>query len=219
MNFSQFFMFIYFSPIVDNHELNFEDPNEETDEEPDFQSETQKSENYFDKEEEQTTDLPEWACCYCGISDPKCVVLCNSTKKWFCNGRGQTSGSHIIQHLVRSNNKEVTLHKDGDLEGAVLECYNCGSKNIFLLGYISAKTECVVVLLCRTCATNKEKDNNNWDVKQWEAIIQDRMLVDFLANVPSADDQKRARQITATQINRLEELWKTEPNATKSFEK
>ena len=109
------------------------------------------------------------------------------------------------------------MHKDGDLEGAVLECYNCGSKNVFLLGYISAKTECVVVLLCRTCATNKEKDNNNWDVKQWEAIIQDRMLVDFLANVPSADDQKRARQITATQINRLEELWKTEPNATENY--
>lgn len=29
---------------------------------------------------------------YCGIHDPASVVFCNSTKKWFCNGRGNTSG-------------------------------------------------------------------------------------------------------------------------------
>merc|ERR1712066_97299 len=128
----------------------------------------------------------------------KSVVFCNTTKKWFCNGRGQTSGSHIIQHLVRSQNKEVTLHKDGDLDGAVLECYNCGIKNVFLLGFIPAKAESVVVLLCRTCANQKEKESNHdWDTGQWQAVIQDRMLVDWLVKVPSDEEQKRARQITA----------------------
>lgn len=29
---------------------------------------------------------------YCGIHDPACVVYCNTSKKWFCNGRGNTSG-------------------------------------------------------------------------------------------------------------------------------
>lgn len=29
---------------------------------------------------------------YCGIHDPSCVIYCNTTKKWFCNGRGNTSG-------------------------------------------------------------------------------------------------------------------------------
>lgn len=29
---------------------------------------------------------------YCGIHDPAAVVMCNQTKKWFCNGRGNTSG-------------------------------------------------------------------------------------------------------------------------------
>ena len=28
---------------------------------------------------------------YCGIHDPAAVVMCTSTKKWFCNGRGNTS--------------------------------------------------------------------------------------------------------------------------------
>ena len=57
--------------------------------------------------------------------------------------------SHIVNHLVRSKCKEVTLHKDGPLGETVLECYNCGNKNVFVLGFISAKDATVVVLLCR----------------------------------------------------------------------
>lgn len=47
-------------------------------------------------------DLPEHACKYCGIHNAACVVRCNAPncKKWFCNSRGNTSGSHIISHLV-----------------------------------------------------------------------------------------------------------------------
>lgn len=33
---------------------------------------------------------------YCGIHDPGCVVMCNSCKKWFCNGRGNTSGRYAV---------------------------------------------------------------------------------------------------------------------------
>ena len=57
--------------------------------------------------------------------------------------------SHIVNHLVRSKCKEVTLHKEGALGETVLECYNCGCKNVFLLGFIPAKAESVVVVLCR----------------------------------------------------------------------
>jgi hypothetical protein len=48
-------------------------------------------------------DLPEHACKYCGIHNPSCIVRCNvpSCRKWFCNSRGNTSGSHIVNHLVR----------------------------------------------------------------------------------------------------------------------
>lgn len=57
--------------------------------------------------------------------------------------------SHIVNHLVRAKSKEVTLHKDGPLGETVLECYNCGCRNVFLLGFIPAKADSVVVLLCR----------------------------------------------------------------------
>lgn len=47
-------------------------------------------------------DFTEHACRYCGVSNPACVVGCNvpSCRKWFCNSRGNTSGSHIVNHLV-----------------------------------------------------------------------------------------------------------------------
>ena len=57
--------------------------------------------------------------------------------------------SHIINHLVRAKHKEVTLHKDGPLGDTTLECYNCGCRNVFLLGFIPAKADSVVILLCR----------------------------------------------------------------------
>ena len=64
------------------------------------------------------------------------------------------SCSHIVNHLVRSKCKEVTLHKEGALGETVLECYNCGCKNVFLLGFIPAKAESVVVVLCRYVQCN-----------------------------------------------------------------
>ena len=48
-----------------------------------------------DEEEDERVEpqeLPYYACSYCGIHDPAAVVMCNTTKKWFCNGRGSTSG-------------------------------------------------------------------------------------------------------------------------------
>lgn len=88
-------------------------------------------------------------CSYCSIHDPATVVMCNTCKKWFCNGRGNTSGSHIINHLVRAKHKEVTLHSEGPLGETVLECYSCLNRNVFVLGFIPAKADSVVVLLCR----------------------------------------------------------------------
>lgn len=47
-------------------------------------------------------DFTEHACRYCGVTNPACVARCNvpSCRKWFCNSRGNTSGSHIVNHLV-----------------------------------------------------------------------------------------------------------------------
>ncbi|CAL5062663.1 unnamed protein product [Urochloa decumbens] len=162
-------------------------------------------------------DFVEHACRYCGIHNPACVARCNvpSCRKWFCNSRGNTSGSHIVNHLVRAKHKEVCLHKDSPLGETILECYNCGCRNVFLLGFISAKSENVVVLLCREpCLSVNALKDMNWDLSQWCPLIDDRCFLSWLVKVPSEQEQLRARQISAQQINKVEELWKTNPDAS-----
>ncbi|CAG9539703.1 unnamed protein product, partial [Cercopithifilaria johnstoni] len=158
--------------------------------------------------------LPAHACRYCGIHDPATVAMCMVCEKWFCNGRGSTSAGHIVIHLVRSQHKEVSLHKEGALGETVLECYQCGSKNIFMLGYIPAKADTVVVVLCRSpCANQAVLKDHSWQVDEWKPLISDRQLLSWLVKIPSEQEQLRARQISAVQINRLEELWKEDPKA------
>lgn len=161
-------------------------------------------------------ELPDHACRYCGIHNPACVVRCNapSCRKWFCNSRGNTSGSHIINHLVKAKHKEVSLHADSPLGDTILECYNCGCRNAFLLGFIPAKTESVVVLLCREpCANASGLKDMNWDLSQWLPLIEDRCFLPWLVKIPSEQEQLRARQITSQQINKLEDLWKANTEA------
>ena len=130
---------------------------------------------------------------------------------------------------MRAKCKEVSLHKDGQLGDTVLECFSCGCRNIFLLGYIPAKAESLVVLLCRTpCAAQAKKEKDKWEASEWAPIINDRAFLSWIVKgspftphtkyylklVPHDEEQARARQISAQQMNKLEELWKESPDAT-----
>ncbi|KAL1915089.1 uncharacterized protein VTP21DRAFT_7570 [Calcarisporiella thermophila] len=158
--------------------------------------------------------LPPHSCRYCGIHNPSSVVKCVTCQKWFCNSRGNTSGSHIITHLVRAKHKEVMLHPDSPLGETTLECYNCGCKNVLVLGFIPAKSDSVVVLLCRQpCAAVPSSKDMNWDTSQWMPLIDDRCFLSWLVKIPTEQEQLRARQITAQQIAKLEDLWKENSEA------
>ena len=103
----------------------------------------------FDPDMEVTpydfSQLPAHHCAYCGIHSPTTVVKCmyKDCNKWFCNGNNSshTGSSHIIMHLVKSRHKEIQLHSESELKDANLECHACKSTNIFLLGFMPAKTE------------------------------------------------------------------------------
>ena len=158
--------------------------------------------------------LPPHACRYCGIHSPASVVRCSGCQAWFCNSRGSTSGAHIIHHLVRSKHKEVSLHPDSPLGDTVLECYNCGCRNVFLLGFIPAKSDSVVVLLCRSPCLNVGLKDSNWDVQQWLPLIEDRQFLPWLVKPPTEVEMMRARAISGAQMVKLEEAWKVNPTAT-----
>ncbi|KAI0566443.1 RNA helicase [Gracilaria domingensis] len=174
----------------------------------DFEEEVDDEDAIADEE------LPEHACAYCGIHDPACVVHDKVDNRWYCNGRGKLPGSHIITHLVRSRHKEVSLHKDSPLGDTVLECYNCCTTNVFLLGFVPAQGDSVVVLLCREpCLHAKGLEDMNWDLDAWQPLIVDGQFLPWLVRVPSEKEMARSRQITVAEANKLEELWKTDPKA------
>jgi regulator of nonsense transcripts 1 len=159
-------------------------------------------------------NLPEYACRYCGIHDPACVAKCVETKKWFCNAVVGSGGSHLVHHLVRSRSHQVQLHPESPLGDTVLECYNCASKNSFVLGFVPASSSSVVVLLCRVCVeTVPALKDMDWELAQWHPLIQDRKFLPWLVKLPSDKLLLRARELSQAQMTKLEELWKAEPEA------
>ncbi|KAK9448441.1 P-loop containing nucleoside triphosphate hydrolase protein [Limtongia smithiae] len=168
-----------------------------------------------DDDGEENEILPDYACAYCGIHSPSSVVQCAQCEKWFCNSRGNTSSSHIVNHLVRARHKEVCLHADSEIGATTLECYNCGCKNVFLLGFIPAKSDTIVVILCRQpCASATSSKDMTWDTSQWQPLIEDRSFLSWLIAVPTEIEQIKSRQPTAAQIAKLEEIWKSNATAT-----
>ncbi|KAJ5901961.1 hypothetical protein N7495_002489 [Penicillium taxi] len=164
---------------------------------------------------EEEKELPAHACAYCGIHNPSSVVKCLSCNKWFCSARGSSSSSHIVNHLVRARHKEVQLHPASSLGDTILECYNCGTKNVFLLGFIPAKSDTVVVLLCRQpCAALPSSKDMNWDTSRWQPLIEDRSFLHWLVGTPTDQEQLRARHLSPQLIAKLEEMWKDKPQAT-----
>lgn len=157
--------------------------------------------------------LPAFACRYCGIHDPACVAKCVETDKWFCNA-ANTGSSHLVHHLVRSRSHQVQLHPESPLGETILECYNCASKNSFVLGFVPASASSVVVLLCRVCVeTVPALKDMDWELSQWHPLIQDRRFLPWLIKEPAEPLLLAARDISPAHMTKLEELWKSDPNA------
>ncbi|ETO03094.1 hypothetical protein RFI_34319 [Reticulomyxa filosa] len=122
--------------------------------------------------------------------------------------------AHIIHHLVRSKHRQISLHKDSQVGETSLECYNCGIRNIFLLGFVPATSESIVVLLCREqCLRIPNLKEMEWDADAWQPLIRDRQLLDWIVKIPSPEEVLKARSVTAEQMMKLEELWKKNSKA------
>ena len=163
--------------------------------------------------------IPQHACSYCGACEESSVVKCCQCDKWFCNGTSNTSGSHIINHLVRSRHRTAALHESSPLGDATLECFNCGSRNVFLLGFIPCKQDNIVVLICREpCLSSNSigqlKDNPNWDLTLWQPLIEERSFVPWLVKMPEIEQEDHYAPLSYQQISKLEEIWRSNPKAT-----
>ena len=115
---------------------------------------------------------------------------------------------------MRARHREVQLHPESALGDTVLECYNCGTKNVFILGFIPAKSDTVVVLLCRQPCASQSSSKDMWDTSRWESLIEERGFLTWLVQQPSDEEQIRARHTMTSTMAKLEEMWKTDANAT-----
>lgn len=198
----------------DNQEQNAEEEDDEDDDEYDEDDIAQ----FMDDDEAQRLQHlhglgePEHACAYCGIHNCASVIKCNTCNKWFCNGKGSLGSSHIITHLVMSKHNVVSLHPDSNFGDTTLECYNCGNKNVFVLGFVSATSETVIVILCRLpCSQNNDP---RWGTNEWTSLIENRQFLDWVAAVPNEEETMNSRLITNAQISKLENKWKLNKDAT-----
>lgn len=150
-------------------------------------------------------------CAYCGLDSSASVVKCGTCDRWFCNG-DTNGGSHIVTHLVLLKHKVVALPEELVLGAETLECYNCGTRNVFMLGYVAAKQESVVVLLCRMpCAQLRDI---NWATNEWQPLISERRLLPWIAAVPTLAQMAHTRAVTPVQIGKVEAQWRMNRNAS-----
>jgi len=143
--------------------------------------------------------LPAHKCAYCGVHDVQAVVKCqhHDCQKWFCNGKGLNEyGSHIVLHLVKSKHKEIALHPQSELKDSKLECHSCQCTNIFLLGFMPAKTEAYIILLCREpCLRQISAKENAYDTENWKPLIENKALISWLVRSPTELEHRKSRQI------------------------
>lgn len=166
----------------------------------------------FEVEPATPAELPYWRCEFCNIHTPSAVVKCVATGKWFCNHKQQgLPASCIVYHLVRSRNNEVMLHKESPLGEITLECFLTGAKNVFQLGFVPVKED-LVVLLARDVDVNHAQ--YDWDLSKWAPLVQEKEFVPWLVKKPTEAEALRARPLNVATINKLEDLWRSNPSAT-----
>jgi regulator of nonsense transcripts 1 len=156
----------------------------------------------------------EMRCAYCGILDQKNLVKCNEKdcQRWFCNGRKDDySASHIVFHLTKSKHKEVYVSDQSAVGEMVLECYNCSSKNIFLLGFLESKEGDSGFILCREpCLTTSKIEEDKFDKTKWVPLINDKKLMDWIVPSPAENDFRLCSKVGVRTMSKLEEKWEKE---------
>ncbi|KAI3388588.1 hypothetical protein SNEBB_003801 [Seison nebaliae] len=178
--------------------------------------------NRFGYEEKKKFHEEREECAYCGYDDDMCIGKCLSSGRWFCNRMSRNgSCSHIVYHLIRSGFKRVQLHPTGPLAGIELQCYYCGNDNVFTLGYIPAKRESFVIILCRTNCPQQVIEEADWDSHEWEPLIKERRFLPWILKESkklSSVNNDNLPMITRNQMDKMEQKWRLERDMQETSE-
>lgn len=129
----------------------------------------------------------EKQCKYCGCNKIDCLAQCSKTKYYFCNGKGDTSSSHIIHHLKTSNLSQINFPEENPFCQIPIQCYICDSANIFRLGYVFT-TEGNTLFVCSQCLDKAKSTMENLRPETFELIVQSDQIYNEIVEVPQADE-------------------------------
>jgi len=171
----------------------------------------QDNEEFFNEDGDGDDYTKEVRCHYCGIINTELLIKCNEKdcQRWFCNGRTDDySASHIVFHLTKSKHKEVFVTNKSQVGEMVLECYNCASKNIFLLGFLEAKDGESGFILCREpCLTTCKIEEDKFDKSRWVPLINDKKLLDWIIPLPDENELKLCHRVNIRTMSKMEDKW------------
>lgn len=153
----------------------------------------------------------EAQCAYCGINNPAHIVKCNEKdcQRWFCDGRlDEFSASHIVFHLTKSKHKEIFLNENSPIGEMVLECYSCGCKNIFLLGFLESREGDTGIILCREpCLSQCKIVEDKFEKSRWVPLIKDKKLLEWIIPGLGESDMKICNRVNIRSMSKMEEKW------------
>jgi regulator of nonsense transcripts 1 len=177
-------------------------------------------ENYSDNDDnikeisKNTNGQKEIRCAYCGIVNPSALVKCaeKDCQRWFCNGRiDNYSASHIVFHLTKSKHKEIYVPEQSQVGEMNLECYNCSSKNIFLLGFLESKEGDSGFLLCREpCLTTCKFEEDKFEKSNWKPLINDKKIMEWIIPTPNENEMRLVGRINIRNMSKMEDKWEKE---------
>jgi len=55
------------------------------------------------------------------------------------------------------------------------------------------------------------KKDSKWDTENWQPLIENKAILNWLVKFPPELEVKRSRKIKPQDINKLEEMWKEKP--------
>ncbi len=164
-----------------------------------------------DHDREMNNREKEARCAYCGITNLDHLVKCNEKdcQRWFCDGRlDEFSASHIVFHLTKSKHKEIFLNENSPIGEMVLECYSCGCKNIFLLGFLESREGDTGIMLCREpCLSQCKIVEDKFEKTRWVPLIKDKKLLEWIVPSLNETDMKICNRVNIRSMSKMEEKW------------
>ena len=140
-------------------------------------------------------------CEYCGCQAVDCLARCVKTGLYFCNGKGDTSTSHIVHYLRSNALTQFTVPDSNSWAQVDLKCYVCESRNVYNLGFLPSE-DGQLYLVCRTpCQYDASMIERNVNNEAFRPIISNGEILNDMVRVPKPDEYEKVTMERVHAVN------------------